>query len=68
MNKLNPLENIDDWDDDILKRYPEKTTDKTKKEFRDYQNSNRAKTVREFYKLNHQYQSFEFVSKKKIAF
>ncbi len=68
MNKLNPLENIDDWDDDILKRYPEKTTDKTKKEFRDYQNSNRAKTVREFYKLNHQYQSFEFVSKKEDRF
>ena len=68
MNKLNPLENIDDWDDDILKRYPEKTTDKTKKEFRDYQNSYRAKTVREFYKLNHQYQSFEFVSKKEDRF
>ena len=68
MNKLNPLENIDDWDDDILKRYPEKTTDKTKKEFRDYQNSNRAKTVREFYKLNHQYQSFEFVSNKEDRF
>lgn len=68
MNKLNPLENIDDWDDDILKRYPEKTTEKTKKEFRDYQNSNRAKTVREFYKLNHQYQSFEFVSKKENRF
>ena len=48
MNKLNPLENIDDWDDDILKRYPEKTTEKTKKEFRDYQNSNRAKTVGNF--------------------
>ena len=68
MNKLNPLENIDDWDDDILKRYPEKITYKTKKEFRDYQNSNRAKTVREFYKLNHQYQSFEFVSKKEDRF
>ena len=68
MNKLNPLDNIDDWDDDILKRYPEKTTEKTKKEFRDYQNSNRAKTVREFYKLNHQYQSFEFVSKKEDRF
>ena len=68
MNKLNPLENIDDWDDDILKRYPKKTTDKTKKEFRDYQNSNQAKTVREFYKLNHQYQSFEFVSKKEDRF
>ena len=68
MNKSNPLENIDDWDDDILKRYPEKTTEKTKKEFRDYQNSNRAKTVREFYKLNHQYQSFEFVSKKEDRF
>lgn len=68
MNKFNPLENIDDWDDDILKRYPEKTTEKTKKEFRDYQNSNRAKTVREFYKLNHQYQSFEFVSKKEDRF
>ena len=68
MNKLYPLENIDDWDDDILKRYPEKTTEKTKKEFRDYLNSNRAKTVREFYKLNHQYQSFEFVSKKEDRF
>ena len=28
MNKLNPLENIDDWDDDILKRYPESQNSK----------------------------------------
>ena len=33
MNKLNPLENIDDWDDDILKRYPEKQLIKLKKNF-----------------------------------
>ena len=40
--KLNPLNSIEDWEDDILMRYPEKESKKSEEEFRDYQNSKRA--------------------------
>ena len=68
LNNLNPLQNIDHWEDDLIKRYPENKNEKSQKEFRDYQNSKRAETVREFYKLNHKYQSYDFVCEKKIDF
>ena len=64
LNGLNPLENIDHWEDDLIKRYPENKNVKSQKEFRDYQSSERAETVREFYKLNHMYQSYDFVCEK----
>jgi len=65
---LNPLESIEDWETDLLKRYPENNSKKTRDEFRDYENSKRAKGVKEFYKLNHKYQTFDFVSKKEDSF
>jgi len=70
MRKINPnpLKNIEDWEDDLLQRYPEKTSEKTKEAFRDYENSDRAAGVREFYKLNHQYQSYDFVVEKEQEF
>ena len=67
-NGLNPLENIDHWEDDLIKRYPENKNVKSQKEFRDYQSSERAETVREFYKLNHMYQSYDFVCEKENRF
>ena len=66
--KLNPLNSIEDWEDDILMRYPEKESKKSEEEFRDYQNSKRAETVREFYMLNHKYQSYDFVCEKEKRF
>ena len=63
MKKLNPtpLSNMDHWEDDLVKRYPDPEMAKEKKEFRNYVDSDRDATVREFYKLNHQYQTYEFV-------
>jgi len=65
---MNPLKSIEDWEDDLLKRYPETPSQKAEKDFRDYQHSDRAATVREFYKLNHQYQSYDFVCEKEATF
>ena len=43
LNNLNPLQNIDHWEDDLIKRYPENKNEKSQKEFRDYQkNQKRA--------------------------
>jgi inositol oxygenase len=66
--KLNPLNSIEDWEDDLLKRYPENPSEKKEEDFRDYKNSKRAESVKEFYKLNHQYQSYDFVCDKEATF
>ncbi len=69
IDKNNPLESLEHWEDDVLKRYPDPDAPKKEKEaFRDYQNSDRVDTVREFYKLNHQYQNYDFVCKKENEF
>jgi len=47
---------------DLLQRYPE-PGEKTKEEFRNYEDPARD-TVKEFYRLNHRYQSFDFVQQK----
>jgi inositol oxygenase len=62
-----PLESIEDWEDDLVKRYPEPKS-KTKEEFRNYDDNERLDTVREFYRLNHTFQTFDFVSKKEDEF
>ncbi|WP_420601883.1 inositol oxygenase family protein [Flagellimonas sp.] len=68
-DKNNPLKSLEHWEDDVLKRYPDPDTPKKEKEeFRDYENSERVDTVREFYKLNHQYQTYDFVNKKEEEF
>jgi inositol oxygenase len=63
----NPLESIEDWEGDLVKRYPEPKS-KTKEEFRNYDDNERLDTVREFYRLNHTFQTFDFVSKKEDEF
>lgn len=70
MKKPNPtpLSNMDHWEDDLVKRYPDPEMAKEKKEFRNYVDSDRDATVREFYKLNHQYQTYEFVVQKEKEF
>jgi inositol oxygenase len=65
-----PLANLDEWEMDILKRYPDPddiTQGKTKEEFRNYEEPGRD-TVREFYRLNHKYQTYDFVQEKKADF
>lgn len=62
-----PLKDLDQWEDDLLLRYPEPdtiTTDKSKEEYRNYDSPARD-SVREFYRLNHQYQTYDFVQEKR---
>lgn len=77
----NPLDSLEDWDDDVKRRYPEgaesagsvtkpfRATDPNKKQeaFRDYRAEARA-SVKEFYRLNHTYQTVEFVCGKRAEF
>jgi inositol oxygenase len=58
-----PLKSMDDWEDDILERYPEKDHEA----FRDYENVERD-SVREFYRLNHENQTLEYARAKKAEF
>ena len=62
-----PLENIEHWEEDLIKRYPDPDT-KDKEDFRNYEDSDRAETVKEFYRLNHIFQTYDFVSKKEADF
>ena len=65
-NDAAPLANLEEWEDFLKERYPETPaavgpdSSKTKEQFRDYENTARP-TVREFYRLNHRHQSFDFV-------
>ena len=66
----NPLNNLDEWEEDILQRYPDPASiakGKTTEEYRNYETPVRD-TVREFYRLNHQYQSYDFVMQKRADF
>lgn len=68
--EINPLGSLDEWEDDVLQRYPDPETiakEKSKEEFRNYDDPSRD-TVREFYRLNHTHQSYEFVQQKKNDF
>jgi inositol oxygenase len=66
--ELQPLHSIEQWEDDVLKRYPEEgQPSKAKEEYRNYDNPVRD-TVREFYRLNHKYQTYDFVQEKKKEF
>jgi inositol oxygenase len=65
-----PLNNLDEWEDDLLLRYPDAgsiTTEKTKEEYRNYESPGRD-SVKEFYRLNHQYQTAEFVQEKRADY
>ena len=66
----NPLTDLEHWDDDLRRRYPEpasaprrsRFTDpgKKKEDFRNYAAEARE-SVREFYRLNHRYQTVDLV-------
>jgi inositol oxygenase len=68
--ELNPMSSLDVWEEDVLERYPEPgntAKEKNKEEFRNYEDTKRE-TVREFYRLNHKYQSYDFVLQKEKQF
>jgi inositol oxygenase len=72
-----PLANLDEWEDDLKRRYPEPADqaakfqatdpDKQQEAFRDYRAEARA-SVKEFYRLNHRYQTLEFVQQKRAEY
>jgi inositol oxygenase len=55
---------LDEWEEDLLVRYPENGPGKKKEEFRNYEADARP-SVREFYRLNHRHQTLDFVLAKK---
>jgi hypothetical protein len=59
----NPLGNLDEWDEFVVERYPQPGK-KAKEDYRNYDNPGRE-TVREFYRLNHCNQTYDFVQRKK---
>lgn len=62
--EIAPLASIEDWEADVLVRYPEPHIPaKSKEEYRNYETPQRD-TVREFYRLNHTYQTYDFVIQK----
>jgi len=56
------MQDLDDWEEDLQRRYPSPFTnpDKKQEEFRNYETTTRP-SVREFYRLNHRYQTLDFV-------
>src|SRR5258707_11289067 len=62
----NPLRRLDDWEEFVEGRYPT-AGQKAKDDYRDYANPARD-TVRDFYRLNHRYQAYDFVRQKKQEF
>lgn len=65
-----PLKTLDEWEDDILRRYPDPetiATGKSKEEYRNYETPVRD-TVKEFYRLNHTHQTYDFVMQKRAEY
>jgi inositol oxygenase len=72
-NPAKPLENMEEWEDFLKERYPEgkpgflSGTEQKSAQFRNYETTARP-SVREFYRLNHRFQTFNFVQEKKRDF
>lgn len=64
--RANPLRSLDEWDEFVVQRYPH-PGDKAHEDYRNYDNPGRE-TVREFYRLNHRHQTYDFVQRKKQQF
>jgi len=67
---VNPLASLDEWEEDVLLRYPDPesiATSKSTEEYRNYDDPKRE-TVKEFYRLNHTYQTYDFVQEKRNGF
>ena len=75
-NPKTPLQNLEEWEDFLKERYPQPASDapfqathpdKPREEFRNYETTARP-SVREFYRLNHRHQSYDFVQGRKREF
>src|SRR5437870_9458006 len=75
-NSNKPLNNLEEWEDFLKERYPDPASKalfqatnpaKQKEEFRNYE-ANARPSVREFYRLNHQHQTYDFVQGKRKDF
>ena len=70
-----PLKSLDEWEDDLLRRYPQSHTEVgtadsgavSGKSFRNYAAEARP-SVKKFYELNHRYQTLEFVLSKRAQY
>ena len=76
-----PLESLDEWEDDLLRRYPAPASIADKavvgagtlaaktetQNFRNYEAEARP-SVKEFYRLNHEHQTFDFVQQKRAQY
>src|SRR5437660_4835978 len=62
----NPLRRLDDWEDFVERRYP-LPAQKAQDNYRNYDKPARD-TVRDFYRLNHRHQTYDFVRHKKQEF
>jgi inositol oxygenase len=70
VNEINPLKSLDEWEEAVLERYPEPDSiaqSKSVEEYRNYETPGRD-TVKEFYRLNHTYQTYDFVMEKQKEF
>ena len=70
--KKNELEgfSVESWEEDLVKRYPENSPvslEEDEESFRNYKDEVRPE-VKEFYRLNHRYQTLEFATQKKGSF
>jgi inositol oxygenase len=61
-----PLRSLDDWDEFVEARYPQ-PGQKAQGDYRNYDNPARD-TVREFYRLHHRHQTYEFVLEQRKKF
>src|SRR5437660_7070398 len=77
-NSNAPLSNMEEWEDFLKVRYPEETAasskplqptdpNKAQEEFRNYEADARH-SVREFYRLNHRHQTYDFVQAKRTEY
>jgi inositol oxygenase len=62
----NPLRRLEDWENFVEGRYPA-PGQKAREDYRDYDKPARD-TVRDFYRLNHRHQTYDFVRQKKQDF
>ena len=64
-----PLGDLDEWEDDLRRRYPRPAAagEKKQEEFRDYRAEARPQ-VKEFYRLHHRHQTVDFVRRKRAEY
>ena len=68
MDENNSMSDPDQWEADLERRYPPAAYgEQSVSEFRNYQAATRP-SVKAFYRLNHQYQTFDFVKQKREEF